>query len=196
MELKRKDDRIGEAEVKSKRLEEQLKDQMEALKSQEEANKRLKDQLRAAKTQKQIAKTTDPKQTSVGNAAPKEDKKEKEKEKEVEKEVDTSKDRDDRLLAQSIKTEPSEREPTVAKKEQKKEIPKEELKVITLIGQREKLSRDDLTQMMLAGEESLRMLIRKPSEKLIDFIKSNLDDEDAILIAIPRFDMPKSDFES
>ena len=50
--------------------------------------------------------------------------------------------------------------------------------------------------MMLAGEESLKMLIRKPSEKLIDFIKSNLDDEDAILIAIPRFDMPKSDFES
>lgn len=50
--------------------------------------------------------------------------------------------------------------------------------------------------MMLAGEESLKMLIRKPSEQLIDFIKSHLDDEDAILVAIPRFDMPKSDFES
>lgn len=41
---------------------------------------------------------------------------------------------------------------------------------MTLIGQREKLSRDDLTSMILAGEESLKMLIREPSEKLIDFI--------------------------
>lgn len=65
-----------------------------------------------------------------------------------------------------------------------------------MIGQREKLCRDDLTAMMLAGEESLKMLIRKPSEKLIDFIKSHLDDEDALLVAIPRFDMPKADFES
>lgn len=68
--------------------------------------------------------------------------------------------------------------------------------LITLIGQREKLSRDDLTAMILAGEESLRMLIRKPSDQLIDFIKSNLDDEDTILSAIPRFEMPKSDFET
>ena len=68
--------------------------------------------------------------------------------------------------------------------------------LITLIGQREKLSRDDLTAMILAGEESLRMLIRKPSNQLIDFIKGNLDDEDIILSAIPRFEMPKSDFET
>jgi hypothetical protein len=75
-------------------------------------------------------------------------------------------------------------------------MPKNEMALITLIGQREKLSRDDLTAMILAGEESLRMLIRKPSSQLIDFIKGNLDDEDAILSAIPRFEMPKSDFET
>lgn len=75
-------------------------------------------------------------------------------------------------------------------------IPKEELMAITLIGQREKLCRDDITAMMLAGEESLRMLIREPSAKLINFIKANLLDEDYILSFIPRFEMPKSDFES
>jgi len=48
---------------------------------------------------------------------------------------------------------------------------------MTLIGQREKLSRDDLTSM-------------------IDFIKAHLDDEDGLLSAIPRFEMPKTDFES
>ena len=50
--------------------------------------------------------------------------------------------------------------------------------------------------MMLAGEESLKMLIRKPSDMLIDFIKENLNDEDAILAAIPRFEMPKVEFET
>jgi hypothetical protein len=50
--------------------------------------------------------------------------------------------------------------------------------------------------MMLAGEESLRMLIREPSEQLIIFIKSNLSDENALLAGIPRFEMPKVDFES
>ncbi len=40
---------------------------------------------------------------------------------------------------------------------------------------------------MLAGEESLRMLIRKPSDYLISFIKSNLKNEDFILSHIPRF---------
>jgi hypothetical protein len=65
-----------------------------------------------------------------------------------------------------------------------------------LIAQREKLCRDDLTAMMLAGEESLRMLIREPSEQLIDFIRANLHDEDIILSAIPRFEMPKTEFET
>ena len=50
--------------------------------------------------------------------------------------------------------------------------------------------------MMLAGEESLKMLIRKPSEDLINFIKSHLDEEDAIVVNIPRYEIPKSDFES
>ena len=31
---------------------------------------------------------------------------------------------------------------------------------------------------------------------LIDFIKANLDDEDALLAGIPRFEMPKSEFEN
>lgn len=67
---------------------------------------------------------------------------------------------------------------------------------MTLIAQREKLCRDDLTAMMLAGEESLKMLIRNPSDLLIDFIKENLHDEDAILAALPRFEMPKTEFET
>jgi len=78
----------------------------------------------------------------------------------------------------------------------KVEIPKMELALMTLIGQREKLSRDDLTTMMLAGEESLKMLLRQPTEGLIDFIKANLDDEDALLAGIPRFEMPKAEFEN
>jgi len=52
--------------------------------------------------------------------------------------------------------------------------PKEEIATVTLIGQREKLCRDDLTAMMLAGEESLRILIREPTSQLIEFIKANL----------------------
>lgn len=75
-------------------------------------------------------------------------------------------------------------------------IPKKELDIITLIGQREKLCRDDLTAMMLAGEESLKMIIREPSVNLINFIKANLNNEDALLSRIPRFEMPKADFES
>jgi hypothetical protein len=77
----------------------------------------------------------------------------------------------------------------------KPEVPRQELKLITLIGQREKLCRDDLSAMLLSGEESLRMLIREPSDKLITFIKANLDDEDALLAGIPRYEVPKSDFE-
>jgi len=50
--------------------------------------------------------------------------------------------------------------------------------------------------MMLAGEESLRMLIREPSDQLIEFIKANLDDEDTLLKEIPRYEIPKSDFEN
>ena len=48
---------------------------------------------------------------------------------------------------------------------------------------------------MLAGEESLKILIKKPSYQLISFIKANLNDEDSILASIPRFEMPKADFE-
>ena len=49
--------------------------------------------------------------------------------------------------------------------------------------------------MILSGEESLRMLIREPSQQMKDFVKANLEDEDALLAGIPRFDLPKSDFE-
>jgi hypothetical protein len=66
---------------------------------------------------------------------------------------------------------------------------------MTLIAQREKLSRDDITQMILSGEESLRMLIRNPSDKLITFIRANLEDEDNILLKIPKYEVPRSDFE-
>ena len=50
--------------------------------------------------------------------------------------------------------------------------------------------------MMLAGEESLRMILREPSDKLIQFIKANLQNEDSLLASIPRFEMPKQEFES
>ncbi len=98
-------------------------------------------------------------------------------------------------------TVPTVVEEVPTEKEKKKElkpdsIPKRELQLMTLIGQREKMSRDDLTTMILAREESLKMLIRKPSEELIEFIKANLQEEDNILIQIPRFEMPKSDFEA
>lgn len=58
------------------------------------------------------------------------------------------------------------------------------------------MSRDELTQMMVAGEESLNMLVKEPSPELIEFIKDNLEDEDALLKYIPRFEMPKADFEA
>jgi hypothetical protein len=67
---------------------------------------------------------------------------------------------------------------------------------MTLVGQREKMCRDDLTAMMLSGEESLKMLIKEPSEQLLDFIRANLHDEDAILAKIPRYELPKADFET
>ena len=67
---------------------------------------------------------------------------------------------------------------------------------ITLVGQREKLCRDDLTAMMLAGEDSIKMLIKEPSEQLLDFIRANLHDEDALLSKIPRYEIPKVDFEA
>lgn len=94
-----------------------------------------------------------------------------------------------------LRSVPSEPDSLLARKNAR-EPPKAELTLITLVGQREKLSRDDLTAMMLAGEESLKMLIRKPSEELINFIKSHLDEEDAIVVTIPRYEIPKSDFES
>lgn len=74
--------------------------------------------------------------------------------------------------------------------------PTAELALLSLIGQREKLSRDDLTAMLLAGDESLKMLIKQPSERLTEFVKANLHDEDALLAGIPRFEIPKADFES
>ena len=66
---------------------------------------------------------------------------------------------------------------------------------MTLVAQREKLSRDDITSMILSGEEALRMLIRCPSEKLINFIRANLENEDNILLKIPRYEVPRTDFE-
>lgn len=50
--------------------------------------------------------------------------------------------------------------------------------------------------MMMSGEESLKMLINKPSKELIEFIKANLDDEDNILKQIPRYEIPRADFEN
>lgn len=168
----------------------------DALKMQEDANKQLKSQLRVAKSQKQSSKPTESKSKAGAEPAPvKEDKKEKERDKD--KDAEANKDKEDKEPIPVLKSDASEPDTLLAaKKKDKKDLPTAELQLITLIGQREKLSRDDLTAMMLAGEESLKMLIRKPSEQLINFIKSHLDDEDTILVSIPRFEMPKADFES
>jgi hypothetical protein len=49
--------------------------------------------------------------------------------------------------------------------------------------------------MMMAGEDSLRMLIKEPSQQLVEFVKANLHDEDTLLSGIPRYEIPRSDFE-
>lgn len=43
------------------------------------------------------------------------------------------------------------------------DVPDKEIQLILLIAQREKLNRDEITNMMLAGDEALKMLIRFPS---------------------------------
>lgn len=121
------------------------------------------------------------------------------KQKEAKKETAPEKEAEVKETVQKPTASPVPEAPKKSARQAKTDpamIPKEELMAITLIGQREKLCRDDITAMMLAGEESLRMLIREPSAKLINFIKANLLDEDYILSFIPRFEMPKSDFES
>ena len=50
------------------------------------------------------------------------------------------------------------------------DLPEKEIQLILLIAQREKLNRDEITNMMLAGDEALKMLIRYPSQKLIEFL--------------------------
>ena len=49
--------------------------------------------------------------------------------------------------------------------------------------------------MLLAGEESLRMLIKNPSNELLEFVKANFDNENGLLGGIPRYEIPKSEFE-
>ena len=175
-ELKRRDDKLAESEQRVKKLEQELKGQLDALKSQEDSNKQLKAQLRQAKHAKQVKEAKEPKEQKSDSKSTKE----------VAKEV---KDIKEDLKAETKESHPSARG-------DKPKPPMAEMTLMTLVAQREKLCRDDLTAMMLAGEESLRMLIRKPSDQLIDFVKANLEDEDTLLAAIPRFEMPKTDFET
>ena len=58
------------------------------------------------------------------------------------------------------------------------------------------MNRDEITNMMLAGDEALKMLIKYPSQKLIEFLSQNFYDEDRLLLAIPRYEVPKADFEA
>ena len=76
------------------------------------------------------------------------------------------------------------------------DVPEKEIQLILLIAQREKLNRDEITNMMLAGDEALKMLIRNPSQKLIEFLSQNFYDEDRLLLIIPRYEVPKADFEA
>lgn len=158
------------------------------MKQYEEQNKQLKNQLRSAKASK-LNKVTD-----LDSKNPPPLKKEDSSAASKPVKVDSPSKMLDIKEEFSKSTKSSK--PSTAAGPGTVEAPKQELGLMTLIGQREKLSRDDLTTMMLAGEESLKMLIRQPTENLINFIKSNLDDEDALLSGIPRFEMPKTEFEN
>ena len=158
------------------------------MKQYEEQNKQLKNQLRSAKATK-LNKVTD-----LDSKNPPALKKEDSSAASKAVKVDSPSKMLDIKEEFSKSTKSSK--PSTAAGPSTVEAPKHELGLMTLIGQREKLSRDDLTTMMLAGEESLKMLIRQPTENLINFIKSNLDDEDALLSGIPRFEMPKTEFEN
>ena len=169
IEMKRRDERQNDMESKLKKLEELLKERADALKVQEDANKSLKDKLKAAKSE-----------------ATKKQKEQDEKKNNSEQKRRASAKTTDEVESKRLNTEGSESAVELAKGKSSKPavdpVVKAELRVITLIGQREKLCRDDLTAMILSGEEALKMLIKKPSEKLIEFIRSHLDDEDAILM--------------
>ena len=73
-------------------------------------------------------------------------------------EKESSLDAPEVVMPQEEKTKSTSKAPAALK------VPKAELTLLTLIGQREKLCRDDLTAMLLSGEESLKMLIKEPSE--------------------------------
>lgn len=136
-EARRREERLTEAETKLRRLEEALQGVTEGLKQSEDANKALKAQVRAAKQKQKAAGEAGVLAQPTADAPPQ----------------SASKN-----SLTPVRAQEKPLEPTTAP------LPKEELALLTLIGQREKLCRDDLTAMLLAGEESLRMLIKEPSE--------------------------------
>ena len=119
-------------------------------------------------------------------------------EKKEEKTRETEKDKTTDIATSEIvalKSVPSEPDSLLIKKTIPENV-KSELKLVSLMGLREKFSRDELTSMMTSSESGLRMLIRNPSADLISFIKAHLEDEDQIVIAIPKYDIPRAEFET
>jgi hypothetical protein len=189
VELKKKDEKIIESDVKIKKLEEQMKECLEKVKTYDETNKQLKAEIRKHRAaKKESLSAAEPKnEVLVTEPSPIRESRDPETVEKLEK-IDK--------IEKSEKVEKVEEKKVQKSERPKAKPPLKEIALIVLIAQREKLCRDDLTSMMLAGEESLKMLIKNPSDQLIDFIKENLHDEDAILATIPRFEMPKTDFET
>lgn len=108
------------------------------------------------------------------NVASSKDEKKDEKTKDTDKEKATDIGTNEIVALKSVPSEPD----SIAQKKTLSDTVKSELKLISLMGLREKFSRDELTSMMTSSESGLRMLIKNPSEELINFVKANLYDED------------------
>ena len=71
----------------------------------------------------------------------------------------------------------------------------DEFKLLTLFAKREKMNRDEMTQILCADPKNIRMMIHEPTPELSVFIEHNIDNEDALLVQIPRYEIPKAAFE-
>lgn len=71
----------------------------------------------------------------------------------------------------------------------------EEFKLLTLFAKREKMNRDEMTQILCADAKNIKMMIQEPTPELSVFIEHNIDSEDALLAQLPRYEIPKAAFE-
>ena len=71
----------------------------------------------------------------------------------------------------------------------------DEFKLLTLFAKREKMNRDEMTQILCADAKNIKMMIQDPTPELCVFIEHNIDSEDALLVQLPRYEIPKATFE-